>query len=229
LGQLKAKLAKLRRELIDPKSGGGGGGGGIGFDVARTGVASVGFVGFPSVGKVGVTSGSDCRGIHPTKVYSDDQAHRHTLRSQRNRIHDPYNGTRNLESPWCSNPNPRPAYVREFTPLCRGLISVQLELSKERTTVGVEVARSSQACPFPFPQNCVTYLHSFRTSRSDMQPNLHHPGRTQTPRRQESNRIRTRRLWDPIEQETPSDHRSEEGQGRHSHYEHRAAYEYRPR
>ena len=29
----------------------GGGGGGIGFDVARTGVASVGFVGFPSVGK----------------------------------------------------------------------------------------------------------------------------------------------------------------------------------
>ncbi|KAF9646764.1 P-loop containing nucleoside triphosphate hydrolase protein [Thelephora ganbajun] len=50
LGQLKAKLAKLRHELIDPKSGGGGGGG-IGFDVARTGVASVGFVGFPSVGK----------------------------------------------------------------------------------------------------------------------------------------------------------------------------------
>jgi len=36
--------------LISP-SGGGGGGGGIGFDVARTGVASVGFVGFPSVGK----------------------------------------------------------------------------------------------------------------------------------------------------------------------------------
>ncbi|KAJ7791324.1 developmentally regulated GTP binding protein 1 [Mycena olivaceomarginata] len=40
LGQLKAKLAKLRR-----------GRAGIGFDVARTGVASVGFVGFPSVGK----------------------------------------------------------------------------------------------------------------------------------------------------------------------------------
>lgn len=53
LGLLKAKLAKLRRELIEPKSGGGGGAG-IGFDVARTGVASVGFVGFPSVGKVSV-------------------------------------------------------------------------------------------------------------------------------------------------------------------------------
>ncbi|KAF7433174.1 hypothetical protein PC9H_005123 [Pleurotus ostreatus] len=51
LGQLKAKLAKLRRELISPSSGGGGGGGGLGFDVARTGIASVGFVGFPSVGK----------------------------------------------------------------------------------------------------------------------------------------------------------------------------------
>ncbi|KAM5534303.1 hypothetical protein V8D89_012031 [Ganoderma adspersum] len=50
LGQLKAKLAKLRRELLGP-TGGGGGGGGIGFDVARTGIATVGFVGFPSVGK----------------------------------------------------------------------------------------------------------------------------------------------------------------------------------
>ncbi|CAE6513707.1 unnamed protein product [Rhizoctonia solani] len=51
LGLLKAKLAKLRRELITPQGGGGGGGGGLGFDVARTGIASVGFVGFPSVGK----------------------------------------------------------------------------------------------------------------------------------------------------------------------------------
>ncbi|KAF8897426.1 developmentally regulated GTP binding protein 1 [Infundibulicybe gibba] len=51
LGQLKAKIAKLRRELISPTSGSGGGGGGLGFDVARTGIASVGFVGFPSVGK----------------------------------------------------------------------------------------------------------------------------------------------------------------------------------
>ncbi|AQZ13389.1 RBG1 (YAL036C) [Zygosaccharomyces parabailii] len=51
LGQLKAKLAKLRRELLTASQSSGGGGGGVGFDVARTGVASVGFVGFPSVGK----------------------------------------------------------------------------------------------------------------------------------------------------------------------------------
>ncbi|KAI9230746.1 MAG: P-loop containing nucleoside triphosphate hydrolase protein [Piptocephalis tieghemiana] len=50
LGLLKAKLAKLRRELLTPKAGGGGGEG-VGFDVAKTGVARVGFIGFPSVGK----------------------------------------------------------------------------------------------------------------------------------------------------------------------------------
>ncbi|GAA47884.1 developmentally-regulated GTP-binding protein 1 [Clonorchis sinensis] len=49
LGLLKARLAKLRRELIEPK--GGGGAGGEGFDVAKTGDARIGFVGFPSVGK----------------------------------------------------------------------------------------------------------------------------------------------------------------------------------
>ncbi|KAG1681605.1 hypothetical protein FOA52_014113 [Chlamydomonas sp. UWO 241] len=50
LGSLKAKLAKLRREILEPK-GGGGGGGGDGFDVNKVGDARVGFVGFPSVGK----------------------------------------------------------------------------------------------------------------------------------------------------------------------------------
>lgn len=49
LGMLKAKLAKLRRELIEPK--GGGGKTGEGFDVQKTGDARIGFVGFPSVGK----------------------------------------------------------------------------------------------------------------------------------------------------------------------------------
>ena len=43
LGVLKAKLAKLRRELITPK--GGGSGPGEGFDVAKTGDARIGFVG----------------------------------------------------------------------------------------------------------------------------------------------------------------------------------------
>jgi len=43
LGLLKARLAKLRRELIEPK--GGGGGTGEGFDVAKTGDARIGFVG----------------------------------------------------------------------------------------------------------------------------------------------------------------------------------------
>uniref|UniRef100_A0A8C2KY83 Developmentally regulated GTP binding protein 1 n=1 Tax=Cyprinus carpio TaxID=7962 RepID=A0A8C2KY83_CYPCA len=42
LGLLKARLAKLRRELITPKGG---------FDVAKTGDTRIGFVGFPSVGK----------------------------------------------------------------------------------------------------------------------------------------------------------------------------------
>ena len=52
IGLLKAKLAKLRRELLTDGSKSGGGGGGIpGFDVARTGDARIGYVGFPSVGK----------------------------------------------------------------------------------------------------------------------------------------------------------------------------------
>jgi len=49
LGMLKAKLAKLRRELITPKSQGGATE--QGFEVAKTGDARIGFVGFPSVGK----------------------------------------------------------------------------------------------------------------------------------------------------------------------------------
>lgn len=49
LGLLKAKLAKLRRELMTPK--GSGGPKEDGFDVAKTGDSRIGFVGFPSVGK----------------------------------------------------------------------------------------------------------------------------------------------------------------------------------
>ncbi len=51
LGMLKAKLAKLRRELIEPSGGGGGGAKGDGFEVNKVGDARVGMVGFPSVGK----------------------------------------------------------------------------------------------------------------------------------------------------------------------------------
>ena len=50
LGTLKAKLAKLRNDLL-VEQGGGGGGGGEGFDVARLGDARVALIGFPSVGK----------------------------------------------------------------------------------------------------------------------------------------------------------------------------------
>mmetsp|Transcript_37341 Transcript_37341/g.71578 ORF Transcript_37341/g.71578 Transcript_37341/m.71578 type:complete len:369 (+) Transcript_37341:92-1198(+) len=50
LGLLKAKLAKLRREILEPSKGAGGGTG-SGFDVSKVGDARVGLVGFPSVGK----------------------------------------------------------------------------------------------------------------------------------------------------------------------------------
>lgn len=50
LGLLKAKLAKLKAEvLLGEKSGGGGAG--AGFDVTKSGDTRIGLVGFPSVGK----------------------------------------------------------------------------------------------------------------------------------------------------------------------------------
>ena len=49
LGSLKAKLAKLRRDLMEPS--GKSGPKGEGFDVTKTGDCRVGLVGFPSVGK----------------------------------------------------------------------------------------------------------------------------------------------------------------------------------
>lgn len=50
LGLLKAKLAKLRAEVISEASKGGGPAG-AGFEVKSTGDARVGLIGFPSVGK----------------------------------------------------------------------------------------------------------------------------------------------------------------------------------
>lgn len=48
---VKAKIAKLKREVIDGGKSGAGGGGGDGFDVTKSGDTRVGLVGFPSVGK----------------------------------------------------------------------------------------------------------------------------------------------------------------------------------
>ena len=49
LGLLKAKIAKLKQEQIALATKGGGGV--EGFDVSKTGIARIGLVGFPSVGK----------------------------------------------------------------------------------------------------------------------------------------------------------------------------------
>lgn len=49
IGQLKARLAKLRTQLLEPT--GSGGTAGEGFDVSKTGDARVALIGFPSVGK----------------------------------------------------------------------------------------------------------------------------------------------------------------------------------
>ncbi|CAN6932492.1 unnamed protein product [Brassica oleracea] len=48
---LKAKLAKLRRDLLAPPTKGGDAAAGEGFDVTKSGDSRVGLVGFPSLGK----------------------------------------------------------------------------------------------------------------------------------------------------------------------------------
>eukprot|EP00924_Labyrinthula_sp_SR-Ha-C_P008379 maker-scaffold_11-snap-gene-11.32-mRNA-1 protein AED:0.03 eAED:0.03 QI:54/1/1/1/0.66/0.5/4/214/408 len=50
LCRLKAQLAKLRSELLEPSKSGSGGAG-EGFEVSKTGAARVALIGFPSVGK----------------------------------------------------------------------------------------------------------------------------------------------------------------------------------
>jgi hypothetical protein len=51
LGALKARLAKLRSELLLETGSKGPGGAGSGFEVARSGDGRVALIGFPSVGK----------------------------------------------------------------------------------------------------------------------------------------------------------------------------------
>uniref|UniRef100_A0A8C2MB40 DRG1 n=1 Tax=Cricetulus griseus TaxID=10029 RepID=A0A8C2MB40_CRIGR len=70
LGLLKARLAKLRRELITPK-GGGGCGSEEGLDVAKTDDARIGFVGFLSVCKSTLLS-------NLAGVYSEEAAYKFT-------------------------------------------------------------------------------------------------------------------------------------------------------
>jgi len=51
LGQLKAKLAKYRQQLLEPAGSGGSSRPGAGFDVSKANSARVVLIGFPSVGK----------------------------------------------------------------------------------------------------------------------------------------------------------------------------------
>ncbi len=51
IGILKAKIAKLKREMASPARLGGGGGGGGGFATKKSGDATVALIGWPSVGK----------------------------------------------------------------------------------------------------------------------------------------------------------------------------------
>lgn len=51
IGLLKGKLARYRRELLEPQPGQGSSSGGQGFEIAKAGDARVSLIGFPSVGK----------------------------------------------------------------------------------------------------------------------------------------------------------------------------------
>uniref|UniRef100_A0A8H7XTT8 Uncharacterized protein n=1 Tax=Psilocybe cubensis TaxID=181762 RepID=A0A8H7XTT8_PSICU len=90
--QGKARKAQARL-YCPPSSGGVGGGGGGGFNVARTGIASVGFVGCPSVGKSTLMS----------KLTG--------TRSFRNRLYNSHNRARYRQSPRRAYPDPQSSYV----------------------------------------------------------------------------------------------------------------------
>ena len=76
LGQLKAKLAKLRTQLLEGPSAGGAAG--AGFDVQKVGHARVALIGFPSVGKSTMLTkltgtGACSRGAERARVASSCQ------------------------------------------------------------------------------------------------------------------------------------------------------------
>ena len=93
LGLLKAKLAKLKREVLysnlairawrvhrpqlisDAAGGKGGGGGGDGFDVNKSGDARVGLVGEPTCSRLHHHLTTDCRVSVGWKVDSPERAH----------------------------------------------------------------------------------------------------------------------------------------------------------
>eukprot|EP01138_Halocafeteria_seosinensis_P009609 gb/GECG01009819.1/.p1 GENE.gb/GECG01009819.1/~~gb/GECG01009819.1/.p1 ORF type:complete len:345 (+),score=47.11 gb/GECG01009819.1/:1-1035(+) len=56
LGRLKAKLARLRSQLLEPPKSGAGASKGEGFDVSKSGDARIALIGFPSVGKSSLLS-----------------------------------------------------------------------------------------------------------------------------------------------------------------------------
>ncbi|KAM7456633.1 hypothetical protein BLSTO_02608 [Blastocystis sp. subtype 1] len=70
-GVMKARLAKLRSELLEPTGGSGGASKGDGFDVARVGDARVALIGFPSVGKSSLLN-------HLTDTKSEEAAYEFT-------------------------------------------------------------------------------------------------------------------------------------------------------
>ena len=107
LCQLRAKLAKYKRELLfdGPKTGAQGAG--EGFDVKATGDARVGLVGFPSVGKstlltslTGISSADRTRARALTLTLTLSHSHarlslrltltRHLLRGGVVRVHHPH-------------------------------------------------------------------------------------------------------------------------------------------
>jgi ribosome-interacting GTPase 1 len=75
LGLLKAKLAKLRTQLLEPAVGAGKGPG-EGFDVVKYGDARIALIGFPSVGKS--TALALCKSfLQPTSLRLQSGSHPH--------------------------------------------------------------------------------------------------------------------------------------------------------